>query len=79
MTTTLYPIKRHHERCREVRGQMSDYVDGELDGHVAASVARHVRWCPNCHRMLANLRRTIGGLSALRDQPTPADEPRSQR
>ena len=72
---TLNPVKRHRERCRQVRAQMSDYLDGELDARAAAGVERHVRWCPNCRRMLENLRRTVAGLGALRDLPTPADEP----
>jgi anti-sigma factor RsiW len=71
----LNPITRHRERCREVRAQMSDYLDGELDPHAAAGVARHVRWCPNCRRMLKNLGRTVAGLAALRDLPAAADEP----
>ena len=56
---------------------MSDYLDGELDPRAAAGVKRHVRWCPNCRRMLENLRRTVAGLGALRDLPTPADEPQN--
>ena len=71
---TWNPVKRHRERCREVRAQMSDYLDGELDPRAAAGVKRHVRWCPNCRRMLETLRRTVAGLGALRDLPTPADE-----
>jgi anti-sigma factor RsiW len=78
MTPTLNPMKRHHERCREVRTQMSDYLDNELDPPAAAAVERHTRWCPNCRRMLANLTRTLSGLRALRDLPTPADEPRAE-
>jgi anti-sigma factor RsiW len=77
MTPTLNPMKRHHERCREVRAQMSDYLDGELEPADAAAVERHTGWCPNCRRMLSNLRRTLGGLRALRDQPTPVDRPAS--
>jgi anti-sigma factor RsiW len=75
MTPTLNPMKRHHERCREVRAQMSDYLDGDLDPKSVAAVERHARWCPNCRRMLTNLRRTVGGLRALREEPVPADEP----
>ena len=78
MTPTLNPIKRHQDRCRETRAHMSDYLDGELDERTAASVERHVRWCPNCGRMLANLTRTLSGLRALRGQPTRADEPDEQ-
>ena len=65
--TVLNPIRRHRERCREVRLQMSDYLDGELDSDAASGVERHVRWCRSCARILANLSRTIQGLHALRD------------
>jgi anti-sigma factor RsiW len=75
MTPTINPITRHHERCREVRVQMSDYLDGDLDPQAAATVERHTRWCPNCRRMLTNLGRTLGGLRALRDGSISADEP----
>jgi anti-sigma factor RsiW len=77
MPRTLNPIKRHHDRCREVRAQMSDYLDHELEPPAVAAVERHVRWCPNCRRMLANLRRTVGGLRALGHVATPVDEPRA--
>jgi anti-sigma factor RsiW len=53
---------------------MSEYLDGELDEPTAARVERHIRWCPNCGRTLANLSRTIGALRALRDLPTPTDQ-----
>jgi predicted anti-sigma-YlaC factor YlaD len=72
MSATLNPIKRHHERCREVRSLMSDYLDADLDPTAEATVARHARWCPNCRHMLANLGRTLAGLRALGDRP-PAD------
>ena len=65
--TALNPIRRHRERCREVRSQMSEYLDGELDSDAAMRVERHVRWCRSCARILANLSRTIQGLRALRD------------
>lgn len=69
------PMSRHHERCREVRAQLSDYLDGELEPVAASRVERHTRWCPNCRHMLRNLRRTIQGLGALRDLPISGDEP----
>lgn len=75
MTLMLNPVKRHRGRCRDTRAQMSEYLDRELDPQTAARVERHIRWCPNCGRMFANLSRTIAGVRALRDSPTPADEP----
>jgi anti-sigma factor RsiW len=74
MTSMLNPIKRRDERCRHTRDHMSEYLDGELDAQTAVRVERHARWCPNCHRMLANLARTIAGLRRLRDEPTPPED-----
>ena len=53
---------------------MSDYLDGDLTAAVAAGVERHARWCPNCGRMLRNLRRTVAGLGALRHVPVSGEE-----
>ncbi|MGD9736700.1 MAG: zf-HC2 domain-containing protein [Solirubrobacterales bacterium] len=75
MSPTINPMALHHRRCREARAQMSDLIDGDLDGHTAAAAARHARWCPNCRRMLRNLRRTVGGLRDLADEPPAADSP----
>lgn len=66
MTSRFNPMRRHHEHCRHVRAQMSDYIDGELDPTTTGTVDRHTRFCPNCRRMLANLTRTVAGLGALR-------------
>ena len=78
MTMTLNPTRRHRDRCRDTRAHLSEYLDGELDERAAARVRRHIRWCPNCGRMLANLSRTIGALRALRDLPTSADKATQQ-
>jgi predicted anti-sigma-YlaC factor YlaD len=74
---TSNPVKLHRARCRGARAHMSDYLDGELCvPRAAAGVERHVRWCPDCRRILETLRHTVAGLGALRDVPTPAGEPR---
>lgn len=72
---TLNPVRRHREHCRAVRAEMSEYLDGELDERTAARVRRHARMCPNCRRMLENLRRSVAGLSALADLPVVIEEP----
>jgi anti-sigma factor RsiW len=68
-------MSRHRGRCRAVRAQMSEYLDGELEARAASGLQRHTRWCPNCRRVLRNLRRTVEGLGALRDLPLSRDEP----
>ncbi len=74
MDDTINPVKRHRERCREVRAEMGNYLDGDLDIQAAAAVKRHVRWCPSCRRMLRNLARTISGLRALESPPVDVDQ-----
>jgi len=53
---------------------MSDYIDGELDPDTARRVQRHVRWCPNCRRILENLIRTVSGLRLLGERTSPGDD-----
>jgi len=68
------PVSRHRQRCREVREAISDYIDGELDPDTARRVRRHVRWCPNCSRMLENLIRTVSGLRLLGERVSAEDD-----
>lgn len=65
--------RARERRCRETRALMSDYVDGELDLPQARAVERHLRWCRNCRRLLANLSATVQGLGRLRDEPPPPE------
>ncbi len=74
MNHPINPVKRHRERCREVRAEMGDYLDGDLETPAASAVERHVRWCPSCRRMLRNLARPISGLRALDASPVDADQ-----
>jgi anti-sigma factor RsiW len=53
--------------CEEARALMSDYLDGELEDGPRRKLERHVRFCPRCHTVLANLRETVRGLRGMRD------------
>jgi anti-sigma factor RsiW len=44
---------------------MSDYLDGELDSSRRSRMHRHIRECPECHRLLTMLRRLVGALHRL--------------
>ena len=70
----INPMARHRARCRETRAHMSDYIDGDLPPGAARRLERHTSWCPNCGRMLTNLRRTVGGLRTLHDLDPPGGE-----
>lgn len=62
LSTVMPPDPR---KCEQARALMSDYVDGELDASSRRQLERHVRWCPRCHTVLGNLRRTLDRLRAL--------------
>lgn len=63
--TNLRFMREH----RWTSAHLSEYIDRELEEPESERVAEHVRLCPECHRILATLRRTVSGLRTLRDQP----------
>jgi anti-sigma factor RsiW len=46
-------------RCEELLGQVSDYIDGELEASVCAELEAHLTECPDCRVMVDTVRRTI--------------------
>jgi anti-sigma factor RsiW len=55
----------------EIRGQLSDYLDDNLDAAQAARVSAHLRQCPSCRAYEATLRATRDLLGALPTKPAP--------
>lgn len=50
----------HNEsRCRELLGQFSDYLDGELEAALCDELEAHLSDCPDCQVMVDTLRKTI--------------------
>jgi anti-sigma factor RsiW len=45
--------------CRELLGQLSDYVDGELEATLCVELDAHLAKCPDCRVMVDTLRKTI--------------------
>jgi anti-sigma factor RsiW len=64
-------IEHKHPVCRELFGQLSDYVDGELEAAMCAQLEAHLAECPNCRVMVDTLRKTI----TLYRTQTPAELP----
>ena len=52
---------------------MSDYLDGELAAIQKGRMEGHVKRCPECHRVLATLRRMVGVLRRVPPPAGPAD------
>jgi anti-sigma factor RsiW len=70
-------IRRLRQRRRFMRehhfthAHLSDYLDDELHGHDRERVETHVGLCPECRRVLAGLRKTIGALMGMRNDADP--------
>ena len=54
---------------RWTQAHLSDYLDSELDEGGRERVEDHVTLCPECHRVLATLRRTMEGLRSIGGDP----------
>ena len=63
--------------------RLSGYIDGELQPGEQTRVEEHLRWCPDCRRLLDSLRRTVDALVGLRvaapDSVTPGVVDRLRR
>jgi anti-sigma factor RsiW len=60
---------------RWTHAHMSDYLDSELDASRRERVEDHATLCPECHRVLATLRRTVEGLRSIGADRTGEPEP----
>jgi predicted anti-sigma-YlaC factor YlaD len=47
------------EHCREMLGDLSDYLDGELDTELCAQIEQHLARCGDCRILVDTLRQTI--------------------
>ncbi len=47
------------ERCKDLLGALSDYLDGEANERLCAEIERHMAGCPDCRVLVDTLRKTI--------------------
>ncbi len=45
--------------CRDLKDQLSDYLDGELESALCAEIEQHLRDCKDCRVMVDTLNKTI--------------------
>ncbi len=58
--------------CRNIRGELSAYLDGELTPPQRTEVETHLASCAHCQRELVELKTLVTGVAALpKLQPTP--------
>jgi anti-sigma factor RsiW len=49
----------HSQKCTNLLGSLSDYIDGELQADLCAELEQHIEGCDNCRIVVNTLRRTI--------------------
>ena len=59
-------------RCEEVRDLASAWLDRELTDGLAREIAAHEAGCPDCHALVADLRRALTQVARLGREPSPA-------
>jgi anti-sigma factor RsiW len=57
--------------CRDLLEGISAYLDGELDATACDAIERHCTNCPQCARLIAGLRETVGLCRGAATTPLP--------
>ena len=65
----------HSLHCKQLLGNLSDYIDGTIQAELCAEIEKHLKECKNCRIVVDTLRKTIElyEISDLKDQALPAD------
>ena len=62
-----------HRGCQDILGQLSEYVDGELEAALCAELEAHLARCPDCKVMVDTVRKTITLYHTQSSAILPAD------
>jgi hypothetical protein len=65
--------------CKEVKNQLSDYIDGGLSEEATEQVARHLDSCPGCKEAYEDMTRLVGFMQEMDTIDEPADLVRNVR
>jgi predicted anti-sigma-YlaC factor YlaD len=57
------------EECRQLLGQLNEYVDGDLAGDLCHMLEFHLDGCADCRVVLDSLTKTISLYRGLREVP----------
>ena len=49
----------HNMNCHDILRNMSEYIDGELDGQLCAEIEAHMDSCPDCKIVVDTLKKTV--------------------
>jgi anti-sigma factor (TIGR02949 family) len=64
----------NHEECHILLGELSEYIDGELDDTLCKEIEKHMAECERCRIVIDSLNKTVSLYRTAGAQVTvPAD------
>ena len=63
----------HHENCRQLFSQLSDYLDRELDERTCEEIDAHLCDCLPCRVCMETLKKTVNICQHLDREQVPPD------
>ena len=49
----------HTPHCKQLLGNLSEYIDGDLQAELCAEIEAHLKDCDNCRVVINTLRKTV--------------------
>jgi predicted anti-sigma-YlaC factor YlaD len=49
----------HETQCCNYLGNLSDYIDGELQEEICSQIEEHMKTCENCRVVVNTLKKTV--------------------
>ncbi|HSR33091.1 MAG TPA: zf-HC2 domain-containing protein [Anaerolineae bacterium] len=59
--------------CHDLLGQLSDYIDGEMEAALCAELEAHLVDCPDCRVMVDTVRKTVTLYSSQATTELPSE------
>jgi hypothetical protein len=59
--------------CKDMLGNLSDYINGDLEAELCAEIEQHVACCNNCRIVVDTLKRTVTLYHDHGHEPLPED------
>ena len=50
---------KHNSTCKDLLGNLSDYIDGELSEDLCQELQRHMAGCENCRVVFDTMTKTV--------------------
>jgi len=63
----------NRQECQHLLGQLSDYVDGELERTICEEIERHLADCQNCRVVVDTLGKTVALYQTWGQAPIPGE------